>query len=53
VAAAGQQLMIAALLDHAAVLEHEDLIGVDDGRQPVRDDQCPASGGQPPERRFD
>ncbi len=30
--------MRAALDDHALV-EHEDLVGADDGRQPVRDDQ--------------
>jgi hypothetical protein len=32
-AAAREQLMMAAVLDHAAVLEHQDLIGIDQGRQ--------------------
>ena len=28
-----------AALDDLALVEHDDLVGVDDGRQPVRDDQ--------------
>ena len=34
-----QQFLVGAALDDAAVLEHEDLVGIDDRRQPVRDDQ--------------
>jgi predicted nucleotidyltransferase len=52
VAALGEQLMVAAVLDHAAVLQHQDLVGVDHGREAVRDDQRGAPGGQAPERRF-
>lgn len=33
------QLGMAADLLHAALVEHDDAVGVDDGREPVRDDQ--------------
>jgi hypothetical protein len=39
VAAAREQLVMAALLDHAAALEHQDLVGIDHGREAMRDDQ--------------
>jgi hypothetical protein len=39
---------MAAVLDHLAALEDEDLVGVDHGRQTVRDDQRGATGGDPP-----
>jgi hypothetical protein len=32
------------VLDHAAGLEHQDLIGVDHGREPVRDDRSGPPG---------
>ena len=33
--------------DDASVIEHEDEVGVGDGRQPVRDDEHRAAGEQP------
>src|SRR4030095_4624999 len=36
-AVAGQQLAVAAALGDAAAVEHDDLVGVDDGRQPMGD----------------
>src|SRR5215217_2214831 len=48
-AAGPQQLGVGALLDDAAALDDQDPVGVDDGRQPVGDDQAgPAlqGGGQ-------
>lgn len=39
VPAAGQQLVVAAALQHLALFHHHDLVGVFDGRQAVRDDQ--------------
>ncbi|ESS36533.1 hypothetical protein P355_2306 [Burkholderia cenocepacia KC-01] len=41
-AAAFEQFVVGAVLDEPAVLHHEDAIGVDDGRQPVRDDEARA-----------
>src|SRR6478735_4664793 len=38
-AAGAQQIVVAAALDDAAVLQHEDAIGGDDGRQAMRDHQ--------------
>jgi hypothetical protein len=35
----GEQLVMAALLDHATVVEHQDLVGIDHGREAMRDDQ--------------
>ena len=35
--AGGEELGVRALLDHAAVVEHEDQVGVADGGEPVRD----------------
>ena len=42
----GHQLRMGALLDDAAILYHQDLVGVLDGGQPVGDDQCRAASGQ-------
>src|SRR5277367_4089000 len=36
---AGQQLAVGAALNDHALIEHEDLIGTNDSREPVRDDQ--------------
>ena len=44
--------MRAALDDHA-VVEHDDLVGADDGREPVRDDQRRAVARHPFERVLD
>ncbi len=41
-----------AALDDAAGLEHKDLVGVDDGRETVRDDQRRAPRSEPLERRL-
>ena len=38
-AVALQQCLVAAALDDAALVHHDDLVGVHDGGQPVRDDQ--------------
>jgi hypothetical protein len=35
----GEELLVRAALDDAAALEDENLIGVDDGRQAVGDDE--------------
>ena len=34
-----EQLVVRAALDDLAVLEHQNLVGAADGRQPVRDDE--------------
>ena len=52
-AAAGEELVVAAVLDHRALLQHEDLVGVDHGREAVRDDQRRAAGRDPAQRRLD
>ena len=38
-AAEGEQVVVLALLDDAAVLEHDDAVGVADGREAVGDDE--------------
>src|SRR5690348_13927129 len=38
-AAAGQQLVVRSLLEHSAVLEHDDEVGPPDRRQPVGHDE--------------
>src|SRR5215218_10764694 len=43
-AAGPQQLGVGALLDDAAALDDQDPVGVDDGRQPVGDDQAGPAG---------
>ena len=43
-AAGGEQLGVRAALDDPAVVDDEDLVGVADGRQPVRDDDRRTSG---------
>jgi hypothetical protein len=50
-AAAGEELVMAAVLDHAAGLEHQDLVAIERGRAAVRDDQRGAPRGQAPGRR--
>ena len=52
-ASAPQELVVRALLDDAAVLEHDDQVGVADRRQPVGDDERGAAGEQEPERPLD
>ena len=52
-AAARKQLAVVAALDDAAGFEHQDLVGVDDRRQPVRDDQRGAVGRDLGEARLD
>src|SRR5258707_145374 len=49
-AVAGQQARVVAGLDDAAVVQHDDLIGVADGGQPVRDGDGGAAPGQGVER---
>ena len=50
---AADQLGMAAALDDAAVIEHEDAVGADHARQPVRQDQGRAPLRQPVERLLD
>ena len=45
-----EQLGVRAALDDLAALEDEDLIGVHDGREPVRDDEHGAAGEQSVDR---
>ena len=52
-AAAHDQLRMRAALDDAPAVEHEDAIGADHARQPVREDQGRAAGHEPVERRLD
>ena len=47
----GEQLVVRAATDHAAVLEHHDQVGVADGRDPLRDDQHRRVAGDRLERR--
>src|SRR5260370_6812168 len=35
----GQQVEMAAALDYLAAVEHQDLVGIDDGGEPVGDDE--------------
>ena len=46
--AAGEELVVRALLDHLSVLEHDDEVGVADRRQPVRDDERRPVGQEGP-----
>src|SRR5262245_32857013 len=41
-----QQFFVPALLDDAAVVHHQDAVGVTDGREPVRDDEAGATTHQ-------
>ena len=52
-AAERQQLIVAALLRDAPVLEHDDAVGVADRREPVRDDERRAAFEQLVERPLD
>ena len=49
----GKQRGMRAPLDDAAVVEHEDLVGVDDRRQPVRDGQRRAVARDQPQLGLD
>src|SRR4051812_15597898 len=53
VAAGRQQLLVRALLDDPAVLEHDDLAGALDRGQPVRDHDRGAAGQQAPQAVLD
>src|SRR5205823_6086967 len=48
-----QQFPMMAALDDASAVEHQDLVGVDDGRQPMGDDEGRAIGGDLGEARLD
>ena len=52
-AVAADQLGVPAALDDAAMVEHEDAVGADHARQPVRQDQGRAPLRQPVERLLD
>ena len=52
-AAAREQLVVRAELDDAAAVEHDDLVGVADGREPVRDRDRRPPLRQPLERGLD
>src|SRR5262249_33811099 len=52
-AAAGDQLLVGALLHDPPVLEDDDEVCATDRREPVRDHECRASGEQPLEPGFD
>ena len=48
-----EQLVVRALLDDPAVLEHDDQVGVADRREAMSDHERRAAGEQPPERALD
>src|SRR5229473_3260849 len=50
---ARQKLGVAATLDDAAAVEHDDLVGVDDGRQPVGDHHGGAAAAHLFQRALD
>src|SRR5690606_7616931 len=52
-AAAGEQRVVRAALDDPAGVHHEDLRGVDDRAQAMRDHECRAAGEQAVERLLD
>src|SRR5712691_3381500 len=52
-AVARQKLSMAAALDDAAAVEHDDLVGVDDGRQPVGDHHGGAAAAHLFQRALD
>src|SRR5439155_3816022 len=52
-AAPPNQLVVRALFDELAVLEDDDPIGVANGREPMRDDECGPAGEQRPQRLLD
>ena len=47
---AGEQRMVSATLHDLAPIQHDDLVGADDGGKPMRDDQCGAIFRDPFER---
>src|SRR3984893_8868926 len=52
-AATEKQIPMVATLDNTSAVEHEDLVGIDEQRQPVRDDEGRAVGGDLGEARLD
>ena len=48
-----EQLVVAAALDDAPCLEHDDLVGIDHGRQAMGDDQSGAVARHLAERALD
>ena len=52
-AAAAQQVGVAAAFDHAALVHHQDLVGVHHRRQAVGDDQGGAADGDAVELGLD
>ena len=52
-AAPREQLLVRALLDDAAVLEHDDQVRIADRREPVRDDECGSVLEQQMQRLLD
>ena len=48
-----QQLLMGAALDYPAVVEHQNLVGADDGREPVRNDERGAVFSHAIERVLD
>ena len=52
-AVAADQLAMAAFFDDAAAVEHEDAVGADHARQPVRQDEGGAPGREPVDRLLD
>src|SRR3954470_19196546 len=49
----GQQLLVRALLDDPAAVEHDDPPGAPDGREAVRETAPRAAGQQPPQPGLD
>ena len=49
----GEQRIVGAALDDLAMVKHDDLVGADDGREPVRDHQRRAVAGNALERVLD
>src|SRR5580704_8170030 len=52
-AVARQKFSVAAALDDAAAVEHDDLVGMDDGREPVRDHNRGAAAAHLLQRALD
>jgi len=53
VAAAREQLLVPTDLEDSPVVEHDDLVGVPDRREPVRDHEDGPALDHPLERRLD
>src|SRR6476619_2603687 len=52
-AAAGEKLQVRALLDDLAMVEHDDVVGMDHGGEPVGDDERGALARDPLQRILD